>query len=86
LCSALLEEVADEVGFTGDALVIDREQFIHIVVAKLSSEPLAAKERRVANDHIRSRPLGFLRVVGVGTVQQGVLQPDRVERFEDRAG
>jgi len=77
--TCLLKEVTDQVREMGKSSRVNFPQVVHVGITELSDHRFAADERRVADDVICCRPRRFPRVVRVAPVEQGVLEPDRLQ-------
>ena len=80
----LLEPVAAQVRLVWNPLAPDAEHGVHIVVAQVLPQELPAQERRVAHDELGLRPLGLLRMLRVGEVEDGVHTADALDRCQHR--
>ena len=75
----LLVPVGHEVGLLGNPAVVDLEQGVDVLVAKVRPQQLAAEEGRVPDDELSVRPGGLLRLRRIAEVEEGVLDRDLLE-------
>ena len=76
----LLEPVTNQVGAARHAVGIEGIERQEIGVTELPALLAAAQERRIADNHIRLRPLGFRAI----EIKQCIAAFDGVERAQNR--
>ncbi len=80
--AGLLEPVTDKVRLSRDAVAVEGEEVVHVVVLKLGPQPLAPEERWVADYYVGRGPLG-LPHLAVPALDYGVQVEDVGHGAED---